>query len=119
LDLRDYAAVFHLEGEYQITELTILPDDWIANKNLRESELWNEGIVVLSIQPKNGDYIGSPKGDTQILPGDVLTIYGKASHIKDLDERRSGRGGDREHAAAVEIHAEHDVIERPEEESAS
>jgi hypothetical protein len=119
LDLRDYAAVFHLEGEYQLTELTITPYDWMANKTLSESELWNEGIIVLNIRGKNGDYIGSPKGNTQILPDDVLTIYGKASHIKDLDERRSGRRGDKDHEAAVQSHEEHNDTERAKEEKAS
>src|SRR5699024_1451342 len=101
LDVRDYIAVLHLTGDYQITDLSIEHEDWIANKTLQESELSKEGIVVLGIQRKDGPYIGSPSADTTILPEDALTVYGKAASFKELDSRRKGRKGDQEHKEAV------------------
>jgi Trk K+ transport system NAD-binding subunit len=106
LDVRDYAAVLHLSGEYQITDLAINPGDWIANKMIKETKLWEEGIIVLGINRKNGNYLGSPAGETGILPGDVLTVYGKASALKELDERRKGSHGDEKHKEAVLQHEE-------------
>lgn len=104
VSVRDYVAVLHLSGDYQITDLEIDKSDWIANKTLGESELSNEGIVVLGIQRESGPYIGSPAADTEILPRDVLTVYGKASSFKELDSRRKGRRGDMKHEEAVRQH---------------
>lgn len=110
INVRDYVAVLHLTGDYQIIDLSIEPKDWIANKTLQESELSQEGIVVLGIQRKNGPYIGSPSADTVIFPEDSLTVYGKASSFKDLDSRRKGRQGDKKHEEAV-LHHEEEVRE--------
>jgi hypothetical protein len=106
IDVRDYAAILHLSGEYQISDLHINPDDWIANKTLGECKLWEEGILVLGIQRKDGNYMGTPEGSTEIVPGDVLTLYGRASFFKALDERRKGRQGDEKHEEAVIQHQE-------------
>jgi hypothetical protein len=116
IDMRDYAAIMHLAGEYQITEFHVDASDWIANKILKESELSHEGIVVLGIQRKNGPYIGSPSADTEIQPQDVLTVYGKAASFKELDTRRKGRRGDREHEEAVLEHEKDQEKEQQEDE---
>jgi hypothetical protein len=104
IDLRDYAAVLHLTGEYQISEFQVEASDWVAHKVLKEMELSQEGIMVLGIRRKEGAYIGAPGGDTKVLPEDVLTIYGKASVFRELDERRKGRRGDEKHEEAIKQH---------------
>jgi hypothetical protein len=101
IDMRDYAAILHLAGEYQITDFQVQTHDWLANKVLKEAKLPEEGIMVLGIHRKDGPYIGTPDGDTEILPKDVLTVYGKASIFRELDERKKGREGDRKHEQAV------------------
>jgi NhaP-type Na+/H+ and K+/H+ antiporter len=110
VEVRDYVAIMHLSGDYQITEFHVDKDDWLSNKVLKELELPQEGIMVLGIMRKDGDYIGAPGGDTKISPEDLLTIYGKASAFKELDERRKGRRGDQQHQKAVRQH-EKDVEE--------
>jgi hypothetical protein len=113
IDVRDYAAVLHLTGEYQITDLRVNQGDWIAGKTLKESELSSEGINILGIRKKDGSYIGAPDGNTKIEPEDVLTLYGRASLFKNLDERKQGRRGDQNHEEAV---LEHERVKETEQE---
>ena len=97
LSVHDYAKLLHLAGEYQITELAVEKDDWISEKKLSRARLRKEGIMVLGITRENGNYIGAPDGDTQILVNDRLILYGRAKAIHELDERRKGPRGDLEH----------------------
>jgi len=101
IDVRDYAAVLHLSGDYQITELLVKKEDWLANQTLRTLKLAHEGIFVLGIRREKGNYIGTPRGDTDIHPGDTLTMYGKSSAFEAIDERKKGYQGDTEHKKAV------------------
>lgn len=101
LDVRDYVSLLHLAGEYQVSEMQINEDDWMADQTLGDLGLKDEGITVLAIQRDGGRYIGSPTGSYYIRPGDVLLLYGRRSALSELDERTTGPGGDRAHAAAV------------------
>ncbi|QAA82044.1 potassium transporter TrkA [Aequorivita sp. H23M31] len=89
LDVLDYAAVLHLKDDYKVSEKRISEDDWMANKTLRELNLRHEGISILGIDRKGRDYIGSPTGSFDILPDDVVTIYGKAEVIKNIFSRKN------------------------------
>lgn len=101
LDVRDYAGLMHLAGEYRLVEFGVKPGDWLANKTLAEAKLRDEGIVVLGIRRPDGSYVGTPKGPRKVLPKDILILYGRSSAFKELDARRSGQAGEQEHAAAV------------------
>ena len=101
LDVRDYAALLNLSGEYRVVELQVKPRDWIANRRLSELKLRDEGVLVLGIHKADGSYIGAPHGHTEITPNDTIVLYGRASVLAELDARRTGAGGDRAHAAAV------------------
>jgi hypothetical protein len=102
LDVRDYASLMHLVGEYRIVELQVQPEGWLANRPLGETKLRDEGILVLGIRRKDGTYLGAPNGDADILPGDELILYGRAKALEELDSRKRSATGDREHAAAVD-----------------
>lgn len=106
LDVRDYAALLNLSGEYRVVELQVKPKDWIANRRLSELKLRDEGVLVLGIHKANNTYIGAPRGHTEISPGDTLVLYGRASVLSELDARRRGITGDRAHAAAVRAQKE-------------
>lgn len=101
LDVKDYAAILRLWNEYKISELKVDSNDWLANKMLKDIELWDEGVLVLGIQRQDGTYIGTPKGETEINSGDTLTLYGKDSLFQSLDNRKKGRQGDQEHEEQV------------------
>lgn len=101
LDVRDYASLLHLQGNYTVTELKVKRGDWLANRPLAELGLRQEGIVILGIQRANGRYVGAPKGKTFIRLGDTLIVYGRLSLLAELDERRLNLAGEQAHQRAV------------------
>ena len=101
LDVKDYASLMHLSGDYRIVELGVEPDDWIANKTLGEARLREEGIVVLGIQRADGSYLGVPYGETTIIPYDTLITYGRIGSIEQLDRRQNMMNAGWSHIEAV------------------
>jgi hypothetical protein len=101
IDVRDYAGLLHLRGDYKVVELAIKEGDWIAGRSLAELDLRKEGVVVLGVERKRGRFIGAPYGQTRIKPGDTMIIYGRDAVVKDLDRRCCGRSGDAAHLDAV------------------
>lgn len=88
LEVQDYAAVLHLKDDYKVSEKKVEEDNWMANKTLLELDLRHEGITILGIDRADCDYIGSPTGSFEILPEDIITVYGKADVIKNLYSRK-------------------------------
>jgi hypothetical protein len=111
LDVRDYASLLELDGDYGVMELTVEEGDWLARRTLADAALRDEGIVVLGIHRAGGAYVGAPDGATLIEPGDSLTVYARSHRLCELDERRGGAGGDEAHRDAV---AEQEAIESAE-----
>jgi hypothetical protein len=101
LELLDYADLLQLSGEYSITELKVKPGGWLAHQTLGETELREEGILVLGIKRNNDSYVGAPNGTTKLLPHDTLIIYGRENSIKNLNTRGRNKIGDLDHAHAV------------------
>ncbi len=97
LNVRDYAGLLHLHGEYEISELQLSEDHWLAGHTLKSSGVSTEGVNVLGINRANRGFIGIPDGDTMLKPGDLLIIYGRGSTIAALGKRRKGAEGDLEH----------------------
>lgn len=120
LDVRDYAGMLRLSGDYAVSELYVQPDDWIADKPLAELDLPHEGVLVLGIVGSNGRYLGAPTGKSAAQAGDTLIVYGRLGVLADIDERHAGHEGERAHAKAVaeqrdmeqqELRVEHDTSE--------
>lgn len=100
LDLRDFHHLMQLTNDFAITELQVREGDWLAGRNLMELELPDEGVLVLAVQRADGDFIGAPRGMTQVHPNDTLVLYGRSAVLSDLDRRPAGQG-DAAHAEAV------------------
>ncbi len=104
LRIHDYTQLLGITHGYSISQIRVKRRSWLANKTLRELELDREGILVLGIyRKKNGKeiYIGVPRGDTMIIPGDILICYGPESTLLNLSKRVEGKEGDLEHERAV------------------
>lgn len=101
IEILDFAAVLHLKDDYRISEIKIDADNWMANKTLQQMQLRHEGITVLGIDRDDFDYLGSPGGQFEILPGDVVTLYGKAEKIRDLSRRKKDYKGERQHQKSI------------------
>jgi K+/H+ antiporter YhaU regulatory subunit KhtT len=102
LKVQDYASLMHLSKDYRVAELLVNDGDWLSEQTLKETKLSEEGLLVLGINRPKGEYIGTPRGTTQILPGDVLIVYGRIDEIKSVDIRRKTKRGDTQHKKAVE-----------------
>ncbi len=101
LDVRDYANLLHLGGDYGVMELHVERDDWMADQTLVDLRLRDEGVLVLGIQPANGEYVGAPTRNTRIVPGDTVVLYGRDKNLKSLDRRSRRIGGQLAHLDAV------------------
>jgi hypothetical protein len=66
LDVRDYVSLLDLAGEYDISELEVEEDDWLADRTLRELHLRDEGVVVLGLQRPGAGYAGAPDGEFEV-----------------------------------------------------
>ncbi|HHP7232155.1 MAG TPA: TrkA C-terminal domain-containing protein [Xenococcaceae cyanobacterium] len=103
LDLQDYASLLHLKGEYQVMEIAVDEDHWLANKPLKKLRLRDEGIAVLGIERGDGSYVGAPNGDTYVCPEDTLILYGRKLDLVELDIRSEGIVGEKAHQQAIAI----------------
>ncbi|WP_135852565.1 TrkA C-terminal domain-containing protein [Halorussus salinus] len=99
LDLRDYTRVLGLQREYRVAEVEVDAGDWLADESLADLDLPAEGVLVLGV--RRGDtYIGAPRSDTEVRPGDVVVLYGKEDRLRELSDRESGDDRTREYAVA-------------------
>ena len=112
LDARDYVALLELSRGFAITEMIVDPGDWLEGKTLAQLRLSDEGILVLSMRSRGGQFHGTPRGEDVVHSGDTLILYGELEAIEQLDRRRAGRAGDREHLEAVEEQDEFEEAER-------
>lgn len=109
LDVRDYASLLRIHGNYSVSELEVRAGDWLAAHRLDELALSDEGVLVLGIQRRDGSYDGAPRGTTQVQAGDTLIIYGPGERLEDLDRRPSGSKGERARAEALEDQREREA----------
>lgn len=101
IETYDYHSLLHLGDGYVVVEITAGPDDWITGKCLAELRLADEGVQVLGIHRTDGTFVGAPRGNTVIGPGDRLSVWGQTEHIRELDTRRATREGEIQHEQRV------------------
>ncbi|WP_137289036.1 TrkA C-terminal domain-containing protein [Natronorubrum halophilum] len=89
LTIQDYTQVLGLQSEYRVAEVEINEDEWLANDTARELNLSDEGVILLGVE-RDEDYIGAPGPDTEIQPGDTVTLYGKEDRLQELADRDEG-----------------------------
>ena len=112
LAVRDYEAMLHVAGEYEVKEMMARDGGWLAGRTLADLRLRDEGVVVLGIARPDGSYLGVPHGDSEIQPDDTLILYGRASTFEDLTRRDQGAAGDLAHRRAAERQEEQETEER-------
>ena len=100
LDTRDYAKLLQLAEGYTVRELKVRDQDWLCERTLADLALRDEGVLVLGIE-RGEDWFGVPDGDSKVIADDVLLLYGRSENLDQLDERRAGSTGEREHRRAT------------------
>jgi hypothetical protein len=115
LDVRDYAALLHLRGQWRVVQLPVAENDWIASRPLGQLRLPDEGVAVLGVERPDGTWMGAPREDLQLRVGDVVVVYGRQAMLDDIGSRLHGEEGEAAsersrawHAASPSI----EVIER-------
>jgi len=79
----DYASVLGADHGFVVHEFKITETHPLANQTLRQAGLRERGVLVLGIfRPREG-YHGTPTPETEIGPGDVLTVYGRHETLAD------------------------------------
>ena len=104
IHVHDYTRLLRLAGDFVVSELHVHPDDWLAGQTLSRLRLASEGVLVLGIEKSNGDYLGAPRGDSEVDAGDVLVLYGRQEVLLNLDARRAGMEGNVQHVMSVTRH---------------
>lgn len=93
LDLRDYAGLLHLHGDWRVSVIDVEPDSWLADQDLADLDLQSEGVTVLGVDRKDGTFIGVPSGDAHLEAGCRVILYGHTGRLQELRERREGDEG--------------------------
>lgn len=98
LAVTDLSGLLHLRDGWTVAELTVQEEDWMVGRTLIEPELPAEGVLVLGVHRADGAWTGAPAGTDVLHAGDVARLSGPGGVLQSLDDRRSGREGDRAHA---------------------
>ena len=72
-----------LKAGYSIAEIPVVKKSELAHKLIKDSNLKERDILVLNII-RGSITIPNPRGDREILPGDVLLCFGKRITLKDF-----------------------------------
>jgi hypothetical protein len=97
----DYESLLNLSGDYEVVEMLISSESWVADRTLEELALSDEGMLVLGIRHGSGRFEGAPGGSSYIAQGDTIVIYGTEVRLSDLRGRPPGAAGDEAHRLAV------------------
>ena len=66
-------------------------------------------MIVLGIYRSGGDYVGIPRGETEVYPNDKLVVYGRSKSLQELEQRRADFSGDQAHHASVNEQKKHNA----------
>lgn len=106
LDVRDYAALLHLRGQWRVAQVPVRENDWISSRPLGRLRLPDEGVAVLGIERAEGSsWVGAPGDELQLQVGDVVVLYGRRAMLDDIALRIHGERGDEESRRSREWHA--------------
>ncbi|MCR9110301.1 MAG: TrkA C-terminal domain-containing protein [Rhodobacteraceae bacterium] len=104
LELRDYAGLLRLQKDWQIAVIEVEKDSWLSGRSIEALDLEDEGVKVLGIERKEGNFLGAPATKDEPGAGDRLIVYGKDSRLKELRDRR--KADEAAHDQAKREHAE-------------
>ncbi len=115
LDIRNFTELLKLSGKYHVTVFSVQEGDWLAEKHVRDCRLADEGVTILGIHRDDGSYLGVPRADTEIYPGDSLVLYGREKTLRNLVQRRDDWRGEQSHEEAVSEEQQRKAKEQSEE----
>ena len=78
----DYDYLLNLRDGYCVYDGEIADDHSWIGKKLFEIRPADQGVIVLGIYRNDGEFVGAPKKETEVLKGDVLMVYGMDDDVK-------------------------------------
>lgn len=106
ITVRDYEALLRLSEGFRVVRFEVKEGTWLAGKTLRELDLPEEGVTILSILRPDETAASVPRGSYRLHVGDTLVLYGKGDRVAELRARPPGRPGEGARAEAEHEHAE-------------
>ena len=100
LELRDYAAILRLHQDVQISRVEVEENSWLADRCLNDLELDAEGVTVLGIERRDGNFRAAPSSTTRLHAGDWIIVYGKAGRLQEIQNREGHDDASHERAKA-------------------
>lgn len=77
----DFELLLNLRDGYAVCDFMLEKSHPWAGKPLKATRPSDVGIVVLSIERKDGRFIGAPDKDVSLVAGDTVTVYGAESAV--------------------------------------
>lgn len=94
LDVTDYAGLLRLSENWVVGELEVHEGDWLCDIPIVDLRLPDEGVLVLGIERADGRWVGAPKSEARLHPGDLVLLYGRKGTLTRLDERKRDPDGE-------------------------
>ena len=120
LDIRDYAGLLRLTGNWLVGEIIVEPGDWFCGRTIRDLRLPDEGVLVLGIERTDRRYVGAPKADARFHEGDKVVLYGQRDTLTRIDARTPDADGEIDWISSqilfTESYLEQQKVEREHEE---
>lgn len=104
LTVYDYESLLDVTGDYNVVELEVGEQEWLADRSLEELQLPDEGVTVLAVRRRSGSFLGAPGGDVVLETGDVLVVYGHRDTLRELAERKGDERGSEGRRRSVDRH---------------
>ncbi len=73
----DYETVLRNGDGYSVMQIEIESGNPFVGSTLAGAALGTKGVLILNIKRADGSVIGTPHPTTELMPGDLLTVYGK------------------------------------------
>lgn len=102
LEVHDYVNLLQLGKDYSVTEIRLAEGDWLTGTRLDELRLGDIGIHVLAIHRADGEFLGVLSGETYLLPGDRIILYGRRSVIEALETQKENPEAGANHMALIQ-----------------
>lgn len=99
--VKNFSQLISVSEDYEISEIAVDDNAWLANRTIGETGLIDEGILVLGIYRDPANYFGTPRGDYEIQDGDRLVVYGRRGSILRVSQRENRTGAREEHEQAT------------------
>jgi hypothetical protein len=89
----DYSLLLRVHEGYSVGEVDVMAGSAIDGASLARARLGERGVLVIGIERRGGEYVGTPSGSTVLGAGDRLTVYGRDADLEAMQRTAAVGGG--------------------------